>query len=171
MASTRMMCIAFLIFAAILNKEILARSIQLDDIDVYQREQDSNKPSAHIESAKKYNVIYAANQVITDWSDDGPNSHLEGGMKYQNGKLIVPTAGRYYIYAQINYQSDARVLVEVNDKPVTMLQSPTSGDDRGTLYTGGVFKLKAGDFITLKVSHSSPIYMYTYDTYFGAFLI
>ena len=39
--------------------------------------------------------------VIKDWSVSAPFSHLAGGMKYQDGKLTVPTTGRYYIYLQI----------------------------------------------------------------------
>ena len=44
-----------------------------------------------------------------------PNSHLEGGMTYQEGKLTVPTPGRYHIYAQL-YSS-----LKVNNEVITMI--------------------------------------------------
>ena len=92
-------------------------------------------------------------------------------MKYHDGKLTVPTPGRYYIYTQLFYQSSGRVHVLVNNKVVTMIQPPSSGTDHGTLQAGGVFYLKAGDAISLDVNSSIKIYMATVHSYFGAFLI
>ena len=114
--------------------------------------------------------------VIKDWSVSAPYSYLAGGMTYEDGKLKVPTLGRYYIYAQIYYHNNGRVFVKVNNKPITMMQPPTSGQEAGSLYTGGVFNLKAGDVIALTSYHypdgnGAKIYMYTHHSYFGAFLI
>ncbi|KAJ7379786.1 hypothetical protein OS493_012532 [Desmophyllum pertusum] len=89
--------------------------------------QDPNKPSAHIEAVNKQAVTYQANNVIKDWNVNAPFSHLAGGMTYHDGKLTVPTPGRYYIYAQLYYRSNGRVYVEVNSNPITMIQPPTSG--------------------------------------------
>ncbi|KAJ7379782.1 Tumor necrosis factor (ligand) super, member [Desmophyllum pertusum] len=136
--------------------------------------QDPNKPSAHIEAVNKHAVTYRANNVIKDWSVSAPFSHLAGGMKYQDGKLTVPTPGRYYIYAQLYYHSSGRVHVEVNHKPITMIQPLTSGGGNGALYAGGVFNLKAGDVIMLraiKYPSTTKIYMWSYHSYFGAYLI
>ena len=109
--------------------------------------------------------------VIKDWSVSAPYSHLAGGMKYQDGKLTVPTPGRYYIYIQLYYHSTERVYVRVNNNIITMLHSPTSGNPDGTLYTGGVFNLKAGDVITLTTRYSFKFWMSSGHSYFGAFLI
>ena len=114
--------------------------------------------------------------MITDWSVSAPYSYLAGGMKYQYGKLTVPTPGRYYIYAQIYYHNNGRVSVRVNNRSITMLQPRIAGqNDKGALYAGGVFNLKAGDVITLTVDpypvNSAKIYMYSIHSYFGAFLI
>ena len=121
------------------------------------------------------NVLFHCLLVIKDWSVSAPYSHLAGGMKYHDGKLTVPTPGRYYIYAQLYYHSHGRVYVEVNSKPITMIQPPTSGGGHGALYAGGVFNLKAGDVITLRASNyestATIIYMYTFHSYFGAYLI
>ncbi|KAL9952233.1 hypothetical protein ACROYT_G039455 [Oculina patagonica] len=134
--------------------------------------QDPNKPSAHIEAASKKDVTYYANRVIKDWSISAPNSHLAGGMKYHDGKLTVPTPGRYYIYTQLYSRSrDGRVYVKVNNRIITMIQTSTSGSGEGTLYAGGVFYLKAGDVISLTTGFTAKLYMGRVHSYFGAFLI
>ena len=93
-------------------------------------------------------------------------------MTYHDGKLTVPTPGRYYIYTQLFYRSNGRVNVCVNNHPVAMVQPRYPGTGRGTLYTGGVFNLMAGDVISLNVGFSITLYMAsTHHTYFGAFLI
>jgi len=136
--------------------------------------QDPNKPSAHIEAANKKTVTYQANTVIRDWSVTAPHSHLAGGVTYNNGELTVPTTGRYYIYAQLFYHSKGnggRVRIRVNNQVVTMIQPLDLGTGQGTLYAGGVFNLKAGGVIWLDVRYSITVYMYSYHSYFGAFLI
>ena len=82
-------------------------------------------------------------------SQNAPNSHLDGGMTYRDGKLTVPISGRYFIYAQIYYLNNGRVHIRVNSKVVTMINPMKSSNSEGTLYTGAVFTLKAGDVITL----------------------
>ena len=111
--------------------------------------------------------------MIKDWNANATNSHLAGGMKYHDGKLTVPTTGRYYIYLQVYYHSVGRIYVYVNSKPVTMFQSPNQGKgEHGTAYSAGVFNLKSGDIITFASAYvNCKIYMYTYHTYFGAYLI
>ena len=113
--------------------------------------------------------------VIKDWSLSNPNSHLAGGMTYQDGKLTVPLPGLYYIYAQIYFVGVGRVQVNVNNGPKYLIQSNTNGGD-GSLNAGGVYNLKAGDFITLTAisAYNSPapkLYMYGIHTFFGAVLM
>ena len=113
--------------------------------------------------------------VIKDWSLSAPHSHITGGMKYQDGKLTVPVSGRYYIYAQIYTKNNGRVHVRVNNKIITMTQPLRNANTQGALYAGGVFKLKGGDSVTLDLgswpTSTVVLQMYTYHTYFGAFLI
>ena len=115
--------------------------------------------------------------VVKDWSVSAPNSHLAGGMTYQYGKLTVPLAGRYYIYTQIYYHNNGRVNIHVNNNVVGFTQPPVKGavSDTGAVYVGGVFNLKGGDVIHLDAScypvSTIKIYMYTFHTYFGAYLI
>ena len=114
--------------------------------------------------------------MIKDWNVSAPSSHLAGGMKYQDGNLTVPTPGRYYLYTQLYYDRSrtGRVVVCVNNNPVTMIQPLTSVTGSGALFAGGVFKLKAGDVISLKTAEKSKFTIYmssTAHSYFGAFLI
>jgi len=109
--------------------------------------------------------------VIKDWDVSNSHSHVAGGMTYQDGKLTVPTPGRYYIYALLYFHSTGRVYVRVNNKIITMIQPLSNGKGEGPLEAGGVFKLNAGDVITLTADSTVKIYMWSYHTYFGAFLI
>ena len=115
--------------------------------------------------------------VIKDWSLSAPYSYLGCGMKYQDGKLTVPTPGRYYIYAQLYFHNNGRVVVRVNDKIVTILQPPVNDKNfHGTVYAGGVFNLNANDVITLTAdTYPNPngpkMFMASFHCYLGAFLI
>jgi len=135
------------------------------------------KPSAHLEAANKGEATYQAGQVIKDWSASAPNSHLAGGMIYQEGRLTVPLPGRYYIYTQIYYLNNGRVHIRVNNNIVALTQPPVKGavSDTGAVYVGGVFNLKGGDVIHLDTgsypTSTIKIYMYSLHTYFGAYLI
>ena len=85
----------------------------------------------------------------------------------------MPIAGRYYIYTQMYMRNNGhRIYVMVNSKIVTMIQ-PILASREHTTFAAGVFKLKAGDVIMLKVNHSYPVtvYMSMYHCYFGAYLI
>ncbi|XP_067029703.1 uncharacterized protein [Acropora muricata] len=137
--------------------------------------QDKNKPSAHIEGNQRA-VTYRGAKVIKDWSQNTPNSHLVGGMTFRDGKLTVPISGRYFIYAQIYYyNNNGRVYIRVNSKAATMINPMKSSNSEGTLYTGGVFALKAGDVITMTTASwptsITKIWMQSFHSFMGAFLI
>ena len=101
-----------------------------------------------------------------------PYSHLAGGMKYQDGKLTVPTTGRYYIYVQAYYRSKGRISVHVNGRRVALVHFPWPGKgDTVTSFTASVFNLKTGDLITFALEYNCIIYMHSQCTYFGAYLI
>ena len=84
----------------------------------------------------------------------------------------MPISGRFYIYMQLFYGSrHGRVVIRVNNRRIAMLQPMNSGTGTGTSYTGGVFNLKAGDYITFVAQYTIEIYMANDHSYFGAFLI
>ena len=133
--------------------------------------------SDHLYLLNHIRLFIPCSVVIKDWSVSSPYGYLGCGMKYQDGKLTVPTPGRYYIYAQLYFHNNGRVFINVNDEIVTMLQPPVNDKNfHGTVYAGGVFNLNANDVITL-TAHSYPdpygakIYMNSKHSYFGAFLI
>ena len=108
--------------------------------------------------------------VMKDWTLANAFSQQSGGMRYSNGQLTVPTAGPYYIYAQLYFHTKGRVEIRKNNKRVTMLQ-PAEGTGYLPLYTGGVFLLRRGDVISLHSNDNVVIYMSSAHTYFGTFLI
>ncbi|XP_068679520.1 tumor necrosis factor ligand superfamily member 15-like [Montipora foliosa] len=134
--------------------------------------QSASKPSAHLEPLDLRVKTYAANEVIRDWSLKSRFSHLAGGMKYSNGRVTVPIAGRYYIYTQIYFRErPSRILVMVNNGAVTMVQPMVQ--KAGSMFAAGVFTLNAGDVVMLQVNsaHSAEVYMSMAHCYFGAYLI
>ena len=115
--------------------------------------------------------------MIKDWAPDSPDSHLLGGMTYEDGCLTVPQPGRYYIYAKIYFTSPGRVHVLVNGEIVNFAQQPEENED--TVQMGALIILKAGDLICLNVSKwpttdgsgSTKILMHKWYTYFGVFFV
>ena len=91
-------------------------------------------------------------------------------MKYNDGKLTVPTSGRYNIYLHTFFNSNGRIYINVNGKAVTMTQTPGTNSDT-TLHAAGVFNLKANDIITVTSAVNCKLYMASIHTYFGAYLI
>ena len=117
--------------------------------------------------------------VIKDWSASDPHSHLEGGMKYEDGKLTVPKAGMYYIYAQLQFLTKGKVQIVVNDHLVSMISSPLQIKDYSVMATGScVFVLNASDTISLRINwYGAPtdgfvkFWMEYSKCFFGAFFI
>ena len=131
----------------------------------HRLEHDSVK--GDVSGNTKIEITFVYPLVIKHWYVSDPYSHLVGGMKYHDGKLIVPITGRYYIYLQTYFSSSyARIYVEVNGKAVTMTQTPGSIG-----YAAVVFNLKAGDIITVASAVNCQLYMASIHTYFGAYLI
>ena len=106
----------------------------------------------------RFQITFVYPLVIKDWSVSAPNSHLVGGMKYHDGKLIVPITGQYNIFLHAHFGSNGRINVNVNGKSVTMTQAPATITD-ATLHAACVFNLKAGDIITVTAAVNCKLYM------------
>lgn len=117
--------------------------------------------------------------VMKDWTISEPMGHLEGGMQYEDGKLIVPQAGRFYIYTQLFFTSAGRVRIMLNNDYASFIISPVAQEGVGATVNGmGVFVLNAGDTISLQINPwGAPddglvkFWMDYASCYFGAFLI
>ena len=117
--------------------------------------------------------------MIEDWSTSDPHSHLEGGMKYKDGKLVVPKTGMYFIYANLQFGSKGQVQIRVNnDTFLSLITSPVTRKRKyATANKLGLFFLNANDTFFLQIySSRAPsdnlvkFWMDYYHCYFGAFL-
>ena len=114
--------------------------------------------------------------MITAWDSDNLNSHAEEGFKYANGRLTVPFDGGYYVYAQIHFASRPannknRVMIYAGNRVLLMIHKDMAANQENTVFTAGVFQLKAGDKIYVKVVlFYTTIFMGPNHSYFGAYL-
>ena len=116
--------------------------------------------------------------MLTSWNGNDPKSHLVGGFEFSQGRLYVPVDGPYYVYAQLYFNSTPqnsynRVAVYAGNQLILMIQKflPSGAEETGS--TGGVFQLKAGDEIYVKVIGGKPTKMWLgpNHSYFGAYKI
>ncbi|NXH23008.1 TNF10 factor, partial [Bucco capensis] len=161
----------------------------------------SSKPSAHLtlrpqslaqdgDSRRFGNLSQSCRHAITRWQDSTIHSHLHN-ITYQDGRLRVNQAGKYYIYSQIYFRypgegSSARLFVPqlvqcINWKtsysqPILLLKgvgtkcwAPEANYGLHALYQGGLFELKAGDELFVSVSSLAIDYNDAAASYFGAF--
>uniref|UniRef100_A0A7M4EVR9 Tumor necrosis factor ligand superfamily member 10 n=1 Tax=Crocodylus porosus TaxID=8502 RepID=A0A7M4EVR9_CROPO len=127
---------------------------------------------------------------ITQWEDRAIHSHLQN-ITYQDGKMRVNQAGKYYVYSQIYFRypsedASTRVLGHqlvqcINRKttyrqPILLLKgvgtkcwAPEAEYGLYALYQGGLFELKAGDELFVSVSSLTIDFDDTAASYFGAF--
>ncbi|XP_053129775.1 tumor necrosis factor ligand superfamily member 10-like [Hemicordylus capensis] len=150
-----------------------------------QRSSRTGSPGAsgELQQSCKYPLLHWANRTI--------HTHLQH-ISYQEGKLHIVRAGKYYIYAQIYFRypteaSDAQALRHPLVQCINLQSSPGQAilllKGVGTkcwmqnatyglhaLYQGGVFDLKAGDQLFVSVS-SLDIDNSESGSYFGAFYL
>ena len=113
--------------------------------------------------------------VLTDFKKDGPFK----GFIIENGQLKVTRNGVYYIYAQVFFEHSPssakyhnRVALTVNGNAFSLMQTGLENNaDYGSLYTGGITKLKKGDLIGLKTVYESRIWVSRAHTFFGAYRV
>lgn len=126
--------------------------------------------------------------ILKHWDHNMGRAHSFGGITYQNGALVIPKLGRYYVYSQLYFQAEDDkphlihyVHLSSNNSTTVIMRSvtsrcPTKKKSRTHLfssYQGGVFELNSGDKLTVGVSegHSSAVSMEESASYFGAFMI
>ena len=99
------------------------------------------------------------------------------GFEFADGRLNVPANGRYYVYAQMyfnsrSYNNNNRVAVYADDRVLLMIHKDMSPYQENTGSAGGVFFLKEGEQIYVKViGFDTKIWLGPNHCYFGAYLI
>ncbi|XP_056586961.1 tumor necrosis factor (ligand) superfamily, member 10 like 3 [Triplophysa dalaica] len=131
---------------------------------------------------------------VRSWGNQSFGSHLHN-MTISNGRMRIPRAGRYYLYAQVYFRyltlssddfhsgSVSHQVVQCVYKktayarPIQLLKgvgtkcwSPDSENALHSIYQGGLFELRAGDEIFISVSSPTAVYAEDSSSYFGAFL-
>ena len=110
---------------------------------------------------------------------DLENDEAFKGFKSEQGLLEVKQRGAYYIYAQVFFEiyQDGpeyhnRVAITVNGEPFALMQTGLGNKaDYGSVYTGGVIRLKKGDKIGLKTVYESRLWLSAKHTFLGAYKI
>jgi len=125
--------------------------------------------------------------ILRHWEDSLGFAHSTGGMQYENGELIIPRAGRYYVYSQLYFQvEDERAhlihFVHLNrtGNQQVIMRSVTSRcrakKSKTYLYSsyqGAVFELSDGDHILVGVEEDNTGSISTGESasFFGAFWV
>ena len=110
-------------------------------------------------------------QIVHKWRSDAKYGDI---FQNDNG-IIIRKSGYYYVYCQMHYNNGHRIFMAhmtyKNDWMIPKsLSSPVSTNRRHyTNYQGGVFYLKDGDRLTVRVLSSSDYRMDSVSSYFGAF--
>lgn len=124
--------------------------------------------------------------ILRDWENSRGFAHSSGGMQYENGELVIPATGRYYVYSQLYFQVQDNIkpymihLVQLNRTGTlhVMMRSIASRYRKAqtflfSSYQGAVFELQSGDHLFIAVPEDSTHQISTYGsaTFFGAFLV
>ncbi|NWR81127.1 TNF10 factor, partial [Centropus unirufus] len=161
----------------------------------------AGKPSAHLtlrtqslaqdRNSKPFgNLSQSCRHAIARWEDSTIHSHLQN-ITYQDGRLRVNQAGKYYVYSQIYFRypssgasasaSVPQLVQCINWKtsysqPILLLKgvgtkcwAPEADYGLHALYQGGLFELKAGDELFVSVSSLAIDHNDAAASYFGAF--
>lgn len=111
---------------------------------------------------------------ITNWK----LSHKTGSIKFvSNSFLVIGTAGYYFVYSQLFYYAGDTLFMGhytyINEDPVMRSLSSVVSETKkyNTNYQGGVFLLRKGDKISVRIPFTKSYFMNEETSYFGAFLI
>ena len=97
--------------------------------------------------------------------------------EYANGRLLVHEDGRYYVYMQMYFNerphnSNNRVALFADSRILLMTHRDMSPGQESTGFAGGVFQLKRGEEIYVKVvGYNTKMWLGPAASYFGAYLI
>ena len=98
------------------------------------------------------------------------------GFEFSQGQLRLPMDGRYYVYFQLYFspslqKNPNRVAMFAGNRLLLMIQKGMEAHAAETGYAGGVFQLKAGDMIYVKVlGYGAKMWIGPNHSYFGAYM-
>jgi len=113
-------------------------------------------------------LIFASGEELTQFTEE-----TNQGFTFQHGRLVVESSGYYFIYAQVwieyypGYNRN-RLAITLNSKTTLSLLQKSPKSDYGSLYSGVVKYLSAGEYISLKAIYPSKLWMEPAHTFFGA---
>ena len=99
------------------------------------------------------------------------------GFEYADGILHVPKDGRYYVYAQMYFNSRPhatanRVVVVTDNRTLLLIHRDMTASQENTGSAGGIFRLKAGEKIFVKVvGYPTKLWVGPVASHFGAYQI
>ena len=108
---------------------------------------------------------------ISDFDQDGPLVDF----KIEDGKLVVPSNGYYYIYGQAFFEVDPdvynRAAITLNGVSISLLAAPSDPDQAtyGNRFTSTMKFLEEGDRIGFMSVFASRMWMAPQHTFFGAY--
>ncbi|KAL4220494.1 tumor necrosis factor (ligand) superfamily [Mactra antiquata] len=166
---------------------------------VYWEEKPSAKITGRYRSSNQYTDNYGTEMVaITNWlSEDefhSKDSFLRNGIRYRNGRLVIPITGTYFIYAFINLRlprkNNTRHLDDtistklgifrfnmlgIEEELIRKSQNVKRNNDNANLYyfnsyMNSVVDLKSGDEIYIKINDQRFLSNSKFD-YFGVHMI
>ncbi|GCC31576.1 hypothetical protein chiPu_0010036 [Chiloscyllium punctatum] len=145
----------------------------------------SERPVAHLTGAK----LNDGHLRYMEWETEEGLAFVKNGFIYQNGSLIVPITGRYFVYSQV-YLRDENCL-ESNELIMHTVNKRTQTDSAPTIliskriqcqpyvdhlwfqtnYVGGTFTLNKGDELFAHISDLTLLGFEENKTFFGALLV
>ena len=101
------------------------------------------------------------------------------GFAFTGEALQVPRDGRYYVYLQLYLDATspggtgAFMIVSTKSRHLLVIQRTLRNGEEKTVFTGGLFQLKAGEQIRVKKLNdgATKMFLFPHVSYFGAYMI
>ncbi|XP_067868737.1 tumor necrosis factor ligand superfamily member 15-like [Heterodontus francisci] len=169
---------AFLLLA---KEEVEGSVLKASDSILYH----SERPVAHLTGIKSND----GHLRKMEWETEEGLAFIKNGFIYQNGSLIVPVTGRYFVYCQVFLRNidcvESSFLVahtvnkrtQTDSAPMTLISKNVwcqPNIDRlwfQTNYIGGTFTLNKGDELFANISDLTLLGIEEHKTFFGALLL
>ena len=116
-------------------------------------------------------------------------SHVKEGLRFNNNRIYVQSAGLYFVYCQVLYtpseaQADDSTIASTYVRRFSILRPSAASfllkarhtrhmpaEDRQSSYVGGVFQLYKGDTLYVQVSRPDLVSHDDVASFFGLFKV